>query len=39
LSFLLRAILYIFVQKEPASPPKLATIGIIFAGLNLIGVA
>jgi len=35
----LGAVLGILVQKEPAYPPKLASIGIIFAGLVLIMLA
>lgn len=39
LSIPLGAVLGILVQKEPAYPPKLASIGIIFAGLVLIMLA
>lgn len=39
LSIPLGAILGILVQKEPAYPPKLASIGVIFAGLVLIVLA
>lgn len=39
LSIPLGAILGILVQKEPAYPPKLASIGIIFTGLVLIMLA
>lgn len=39
LSIPLGAILGILVQKEPAYPPKLASIGIIFAGLVMIALA
>jgi uncharacterized membrane protein len=39
LSIPLGAILGILVQKEPAYPPKLASIGIIFVGLILIALA
>jgi drug/metabolite transporter (DMT)-like permease len=39
LSIPLGAILGILVLKEPAYPPKLASIGVIFAGLVLIALA
>ncbi len=39
LSIPLGAILGILVQKEPAYPTKLASIGVIFAGLLLIALA
>jgi drug/metabolite transporter (DMT)-like permease len=39
LSIPMGAVLGILVQKEPAYPPKLASIGIIFAGLVLIMLA
>ncbi len=39
LSIPLAAMLGFFVQKEPATPPKLAGIALVFGGLVLVGIA